>query len=137
MTARLRALAATFILTIALWLGLAPLTDAALSDVVINEVLVGNAATNLEPTYTNYSAWIELRNAGNEAINLGGFRLVSLREGRTTPDTYVLPSGTTIPANGYLLIWADEMNNGLHTQFAVSYTHLDVYKRQMLYDLTR
>ncbi|MBK7218262.1 MAG: chitobiase/beta-hexosaminidase C-terminal domain-containing protein [Candidatus Promineofilum sp.] len=117
MSARIRALAIIMILTTTLWLGLAPLTDAALSDVVINEVLIGNATTNLDPTYANYSAWIELRNSGAEAINLGGFRLVSLREGRTTPDTYVLPSGTSIPANGYLLIWADELNTGLHTPF--------------------
>ena len=119
MSARIRALAITIILTTTLWLGLAPLTDAALSDVVINEVLIGNATTNLDPTYANYSAWIELRNSGAEAINLGGFRLVSLREGRTTPDTYVLPSGTSIPANGYLLIWADELNTGLHTPSSI------------------
>ncbi len=54
MSARIRALAVLMILTTALWLGLAPQTDAALSDVVINELLIGNASTNLDPAYTNY-----------------------------------------------------------------------------------
>ena len=43
--------------------------------VVINEVLAGNATTNLDPAYTNYSPWIELYNAGGSAVNLGGYRL--------------------------------------------------------------
>ena len=117
MSARIRALAILFILTTALWLGLVPQTDAALTDVAINEILVGNASTNLDPTYTNYSAWIELYNSSAAAVTVGGLRLVSLREGRTTPDTFVLPSGTSIAAGGYLLVWYDEVNNGLHTPF--------------------
>jgi len=117
MSARIRATVAIIVLTTALWLGLAPLTDAALTDVVINEVLVGNASTYLEPTYFNYSAWIELYNSGSASVNVGGMRLVSLREGRTTPDSYTLPSNTTIAAGAYLLIWYDEENSGLHTPF--------------------
>ena len=117
MSARIRALAILIILTTALWLGLTPQTDAALSDLAINEILVGNASTNIDPAYTNYSAWIELYNSGTAAVAVGGLRLISLREGRTTPDTFVLPSGTSIAAGGYLIIWADEQNSGLHTPF--------------------
>ena len=75
MSARIRALATLIIVTTALWLVLAPQTDAALSDVAINEVLIGNASTNLDPTYTNYSAWIELYNSGTVAVSVGGLRL--------------------------------------------------------------
>ena len=84
MSARIRALATLIIVTTALWLVLAPQTDAALSDVAINEVLIGNASTNLDPTYTNYSAWIELYNSGTAAVSVGGLRLVSQREGHAT-----------------------------------------------------
>jgi hypothetical protein len=117
MSARIRALAILIIMTAALWLGLAPHTDAALTDVALNEILIGNASTNLDSTYTNYSAWIELHNSSASAVAVGGLRLVSLREGRTTPDTFVLPSGTTIAAGGYLIIWADEQGSSLHTPF--------------------
>ena len=117
MSARIRALATLIIVTTALWLVLAPQTDAALSDVAINEVLIGNASTNLDPTYTNYSAWIELYNSGTAAVSVGGLRLVSQREGHATTDSFFLPSGTSIAPGGYLLIWADEQNSGLHTPF--------------------
>ena len=117
MSARIRALATLIIVTTALWLVLAPQTDAALSDVAINEVLIGNASTNLDPTYTNYSAWIELYNSGTAAVSVGGLRLVSQREGHATTDSFFLPSGTSIAPGGYLLIWADEKNSGLHTPF--------------------
>ncbi|WP_374689468.1 lamin tail domain-containing protein, partial [Promineifilum sp.] len=87
--------------------------------VAISEVLVGNASTNIDPTYTNYSSWIELHNTTGAAINLTGYTLSSLRDGRATPDRYTLPSGagSTIPAGGRVLVWYDEIGSGLHTPF--------------------
>ena len=92
--------------------------------VVINEVLAGNATTNLDPAYTNYSPWIELYNAGGSAVNLGGYRL---SDDVANPAGYALPANTTIAAGGRLIIWYDELATGLHTSYSldtVSYTHL-------------
>jgi len=90
---------------------------AAGPPIQISEVLIGNASTNLDPTYTNYSAWVELHNTGASAVNLAGLRLVSRPDGQATADTYILPS-TSIPANGRVLVWYDELTvGGLHTPY--------------------
>ena len=41
------------------------------------------------------------------------------------------PLTLTPPENAEDCVWAEKTPDGLHT-LAVSYTHLDVYKRQML-----
>ena len=84
--------------------------------VVINEVLAGNATTNLDPAYTNYSPWIELYNAGGSAVNLGGYRL---SDDVANPAGYALPANTTIAAGGRLIIWYDELATGLHTSYSL------------------
>ncbi len=85
--------------------------------IVISEVLVGNASTNLDPTYTNYSSWIELHNTDAAAVNLSGLRLVSLREGHAAPQSYTLPN-VSIPAGGRVLVWYDELTvGGLHVPY--------------------
>ncbi len=85
--------------------------------IVISEVLVGNASTNLDPAYFNYSSWIELHNTGVAAVNLSGLRLVSLREGHATPQSYTLPN-ISIPADGRVLVWYDELTvGGLHVPY--------------------
>jgi hypothetical protein len=84
--------------------------------VVINEVLAGNATTNLDPAYTNYSPWIELYNAGGSAVNLGGYRL---SDDAANPAGYALPANTNIAAGGRLVVWYDELATGLHTAYSL------------------
>ena len=90
-------------------------SHAVAPPVVINEVLVGNATTTLDPAYTNYSPWIELYNAG-ASVNLGGYRL---SDDVANPAGYVLPANTTIAAGGRLVIWYDELATGLHTSYSL------------------
>ncbi len=90
---------------------------AAGPSIEIAEVLVGNASTNLDPVYANYSSWVELHNTGGAAVNLSGLRVVSLRDGRATPESYTLPN-VSIPVNGRVLVWYDELTvGGLHTPY--------------------
>ncbi len=47
--------------------------------------------------------WIELYNAGEERVELGGWRL---SDSSQKPAKYVFPQGTVLEAGDYLLIWA-------------------------------
>ena len=90
----------------------------AVGSVLINEVLATNVNTNLDPN-GQAEDWIELVNTTNAPIDLAGFYLsddpMNLME-------WAFPAGTIIPANGYLLVWADKDVNesGLHTNFKLS-----------------
>ena len=90
--------------------------QAAPPPVLINEILVGNAGTNLDPDLTNYSGWIELQNTTGSAISLTGYTLESWPDGATIPDSVLLRK-LKIPANGFLLLWADETRKGNHIPF--------------------
>lgn len=96
---------------------------AAAPPVVINEIMAGNAATNLDPVYVNYVPWLELHNSGAAAVNLGGY---TVTEDPADPTGYALPAGTSIPAGGYLIIWMDELATGLHADFELDMRGGDV-----------
>ncbi len=102
----------------ALLLGLvvAPRLRAAAPPIVINEVLAGNATTNLDPQFTNYAPWVELYNAGSSAVSLAGYKLSN---DAGNPAGYALPAGTSIAAGGRLLLWYDEMATGTHTSLSL------------------
>ena len=52
----------------------------------------------------DFEDWFELHNAGPAPVSLGGFYLTD-----TMADIsqFTIPAGTTIPAGGHLLVWAD------------------------------
>lgn len=82
----------------------------------INEVLASNTATLANGS--TYPDTVELHNTGSTAVDLGG---MSLTDDTATPTKYVIPAGTTIPAGGYLLFYADSATSeaGLHTGFGL------------------
>src|SRR6188768_3963018 len=84
--------------------------------VVINEICPANADINYDPQYYNFSGWIELHNTGSSAVSVSGFYLSNDASQKTK---WKIASGTSIPAKGYKLIWCDEMNTGLHTNFSM------------------
>jgi hypothetical protein len=63
--------------------------------------------------------WIELVNTTNTPIDLAGFYL---SDNPLNLMAWVFPAGTSIPANGYLLVWADKdtLQQGLHANFKIS-----------------
>ena len=89
------------------------------AQVLINEFLASNISINKDNQYNEYSDWIELFNEGTEEFDLSGF---SLTDDAKIYGKWLIPDGTTIPANGYLLIWADGKNTGLHTNFKLGST---------------
>ncbi|MFK7809595.1 MAG: CotH kinase family protein [Saprospiraceae bacterium] len=87
-------------------------------DVVINELLSSNDASTADQD-GEFDDWIELYNNTSTDIDLSGYSLSD------DPDDllqWTFPTGTTIAADGYLIIWADddEDQEGLHANFKLS-----------------
>ena len=74
------------------------------AQVRINEILASNATVNPDPDYGNYCDWIELYNESGQSRDLGGYYLSDDRE---DPTRWQFTPGTTIPPQGYLLVYAD------------------------------
>lgn len=84
---------------------------------VINEFMAANNGAVSDPDYNESSDWIELYNAGTVDVDLGGYRL---SDKVSDSLKWFIPVNTTIRAGGFLLIWADGMNQGLHTSYKLS-----------------
>ncbi len=86
-------------------------------DIVINEFMADNDNIIADQD-GEYDDWIELYNNTNVAVDLTGYFL-SDDEGNVLKWTF---PQATIPANGYLIIWADEdeEQEGLHANFKLS-----------------
>ena len=104
----------------------ATFTQIEYTTLVINEFMAkNNSDSGIRDEWGNYDDWIEIHNYGNEAINIAGMHLTDNPVDQPLPWWDVPsdnPSATTIPAGGYLLIWADEQQSQgtLHTSFALS-----------------
>ena len=86
--------------------------------VLINEFLTDNESVNPDGA-GEYDDWVELYNHGAVTITLDG---MSLSDDLTTPQQWRFPVGTTIPPEGYLLVWCDrDIDQGpLHANFKLS-----------------
>ena len=87
----------------------------------ISEVQPENVST-LADNFGDNDPWIELYNGGGTALSLDGY---SLANNYTNLEQWTFPSGTTINAGEYLLIWADgELAEGtagnLHAGFRLN-----------------
>jgi hypothetical protein len=75
---------------------------------VINEFMASNDFGPVDE-FENHDDWIEIYNAGDEAIDIGGMYftddLTDLTNSQIPADNPIL---TTIEAGGYLVIWADK-----------------------------
>jgi spore coat protein CotH len=105
------------------------LTTASNSSVVINEFMASNTNTLADPQ-GEYDDWIELRNVTGEEVDLSG-RYLS--DEPSNPRKWQFPAGTKIPADGYLIVWADEDSSatgtttGLHASFRLSASGDELY----------
>jgi len=89
--------------------------------VVINEFLARNALT-VHDEFGEYDDWIELYNAGDDEVDLGGYYIT---DDLSNPTKWQLPETeeeTEIPPHGYLLLWADDdsTQGALHLGFKLS-----------------
>ncbi|MBN1481310.1 CotH kinase family protein [candidate division KSB1 bacterium] len=92
-------------------------TEQTSIPVIINEILASSHSLTLDPDYSQFADWIELYNTSNNPVDLGNCYLT---DEFSQPNKWHIPPGTTIPARGYLLFWADGMDDGLHTNFKLS-----------------
>lgn len=83
----------------------------------IHEMMAQNNSVNVDPDYGESADWVELHNAGDRDIDLGGY---SITDNLDAPSKYVIPAGVTLPADGYLLLWCDDRAQGTHTAFKLS-----------------
>ena len=83
---------------------------------MISEVLARNVAAVANGAA--FPDFIEIHNAGAAPADVGG---MTLTDDPAAPAKYVLPAGTTIPAGGFLVLYADAdfTAPGLHTGFAL------------------
>ncbi len=90
----------------------APLT------VRINELMAANTHTLANPIGGKYNDWFELYNYGSAPVDLTGYYFT---DDLTDLRKFPIPGGYTIPAHGFLLVWADGLStNGtpeLHIGF--------------------
>lgn len=93
----------------------APFVSGA--DVVINELLAKNDATNVDEA-GDHDDWVELYNRGDAAADLSGWGLSDDPEAEAP---WQLPEGTQLEPGAFLLIWCDEDDDGpLHADFKLS-----------------
>jgi hypothetical protein len=88
------------------------------SDIVLNELLPVN--TSIVPDQNGeYDDWIELYNLSGSVKDISGY---FLSDNKDHFSKWEFPSGTSIPGNGYLIVWADDDSAqvGLHTNFKLS-----------------
>ncbi|MCK4886783.1 MAG: CotH kinase family protein, partial [Planctomycetes bacterium] len=75
---------------------------------VINEFMAENNINYADPQ-GDFDDWIEIYNTTNSSINLGGMYITDNLSDITK---YRIPTGfpsqTTVPAHGFLILWADE-----------------------------
>ncbi len=93
-------------------------------DVRINEWMADNLDTLADPADGHFEDWFELYNPGAAAVDLSGY---FLSDTLTNTTQSAIPAGTTIPANGYLLVWADNTpsqnqptNQDIHVNFSLA-----------------
>lgn len=91
---------------------------------VINEFMASNNSdSNIADPQGDYDDWIEIYNFGDVNIDLAG---MYLSDKPYNPTKWHVPSGyssqTTVPAHGFVVIWADEEpeEGPLHADFKIS-----------------
>jgi regulation of enolase protein 1 (concanavalin A-like superfamily) len=96
---------------------------STVATIYINEWMASNSATIADPLDGQYKDWFELYNPGAQAVDLSGYTLTDRLD---EPARFSIPHGTTVPARGFLLVWADgkpELNGfsaALHTTFSLN-----------------
>ena len=96
-------------------------------DIVINEIMASNTKTAKDPL-GEYDDWIELYNKSSATVDISGW---FISDDAYNLNKWKIPQGTSIPANGYLIVWADEDSSqntatSLHANFKLSGSGEDV-----------
>ncbi|HKS38499.1 MAG TPA: lamin tail domain-containing protein [Verrucomicrobiae bacterium] len=76
--------------------------------IYVNEWMADNTGAAVDPADGGFEDWFELFNAGPTPVDLSGY---TLTDETNQVDKFTIPAGTVIPANGFLLVWADDEVN--------------------------
>jgi hypothetical protein len=92
--------------------------EQEVKDIAINELMPVNS-TVVADQNGEYDDWIELYNISSGSIDISGYYLT---DKKSKISKWQIPPGTSIPGNGYLIIWADKDTTqvGLHANFKLS-----------------
>ena len=96
------------------------------SPVIINEIMALNETTLQDPQ-EEFDDWIELHNITDQSFDLSGWYL---SDNPNNPRKWEFQEGSLIPANGYLIVWADEdggASEGIHASFKLSASGESLY----------
>jgi len=96
-----------------------------LPSLFVNEFMADNATCcpDTDSGTNEFDDWIEIYNAGPQAVNIGG---MYLSDNKGNPFKHKIPTdnptATTIPAGGFLLLWADgtKSQGPLHLDFSLA-----------------
>lgn len=91
-------------------------------ELYINEVMGANQ-TDVTDEFGELEDWVEIYNPNNYPVDIGGYFLTDNPENPMkwmVPDDF--PDDTTIPANSWILLWADEdgIQGPLHMSFRIN-----------------
>jgi hypothetical protein len=73
--------------------------------VQINEWMAANDSTIQDKADGKFDDWIELHNHSPHMIDLAGW---GLTDDKQSPRQWLFPEGATLPAGGFLILWADD-----------------------------
>lgn len=107
------------------------LNTDALPALFINEFMAANTSCcpDDDSGVNEFDDWIEIYNAGSSPVNIGG---MYLSDDKANPFNSKIPSdnptATTIPAGGFIVLWADGSKNQgpLHLDFSLAASGEDV-----------
>lgn len=93
-------------------------SPALAQDIVINELMADNEVSVQDPS-GEYDDWLELYNNSDITVDLSGWHM---SDDENELNEWAFPEGTTIEADGYLIVWCDEdlEQDGLHADFKLS-----------------
>ena len=107
-------------LTLATLLPSLALAQSGTGPLYINELVADNE-TGAVDEEGKFEDWIELYNGSSAAVSLSGY---TLSDDPERPDKWPFPAEASIPAGGYLIVWADEdqEDGPLHANFKLART---------------
>lgn len=96
--------------------------NALMAQVVMNEYSAANLSTTLD-NHNDYEDWVEFYNPDAIDADISNYQL---SDNPDKPGKWKFPQGTTVPANGYLVVWLsgrDQVDPGyIHANFKLTQT---------------
>ncbi len=86
---------------------------SANAQLVINELMQSNVECIMDDIHEFPDSWVELYNSGSTAVNLKDYKIGTQADGSKS---WQLPNKTVL-AGGYVIIYCDKEEKGLHTSF--------------------